>query len=300
MTFEEFRHKYLPLIEAELEQWLPPENTYPEVIHAAMRYSAVGAGKRLRGLLVLAAAEMVAGRQFSTVQPAAGLVAAAVEMIHSYSLIHDDLPCMDDDDYRRGKLANHKVFGEGMAVLAGDALLTEAFLVLSRLPDRGVSPGITTRVIGEIAAAAGSRGLIGGQVVDLESEGKTISRQTLEYIHIHKTGALFRAALRCGALVAAATPQQLGAVSTYADYFGLCFQITDDILDVVGEEEKLGKKVGSDAARQKATYVSLYGLEEARRLARKAMSQAKAAIAGFGAAGCVLNGLADFVLSRDH
>lgn len=297
---QHYMEKHLPRIEEELDRCLPKPSIYPEKIHGAMRYSTLGGGKRLRALLALAASEMVAGSRFTEIQQAAYRLGAAIEMLHAYSLVHDDLPCMDDDDFRRGKPSNHKVFGEGLAVLAGDGLLTEAFALLGQLEELGVPATTVTQVIREMAGAAGSRGLIGGQVVDLESEGKSISADTLNYIHTHKTGALFRAVLRCGALIADADAGQLEAVTSYAENFGLCFQITDDILDVVGDEAKLGKRVGSDSELQKATYVSLYGLEQAKDLAHRAMEQAKAAVAAFAPASDILCSLAEYVVHRDH
>ncbi|HHV93798.1 MAG TPA: polyprenyl synthetase family protein [Firmicutes bacterium] len=296
---ETFMAEHLPNIERELAQCLPPDDAYPEKLHQAMRYSTLGGGKRLRGLLAVAAAQLAAKERFPAVRSAAYRLAAAVEMLHTYSLIHDDLPCMDDDDFRRGKPSNHKVFGEAVAVLAGDALLTESFALLGQLPDLGVPVEVVVAIMREMAAAGGSRGLIGGQVVDLESEGKQISAETLEYIHTHKTGALFRAVLRCGALLGRASQAELAAVTRYADGFGLCFQIVDDILDVVGDESKLGKKVGSDALQGKVTYVTLYGLEGARSLAVKAMEEAKAALAGLEGT-YILECLAEYIVHRDH
>ncbi|NMB44989.1 MAG: polyprenyl synthetase family protein [Firmicutes bacterium] len=299
MILERFMEEHLPGIERELDQCLPTEAAYPERLHASMRYSTLGGGKRLRGLLAVASTEMVSkGR--SDLTPAAYRLAAAVEMLHAYSLIHDDLPCMDDDDFRRGKLSNHKVFGEALAVLAGDALLTESFALLAQLEELGVPAKQVTKIVREMARAGGSLGLIGGQVVDLESEGRVISAEMLEYIHTHKTGALFRAVLRCGAMIGGADVKELHAVTRYAECFGLCFQITDDILDVVGDEAKLGKKIGSDAEQQKITYVSLYGLDRARQLAANTMEEAKAAVVEFRPASDILCQLAEFVVQRDH
>ncbi|MGI6567878.1 MAG: polyprenyl synthetase family protein [Firmicutes bacterium] len=299
MMLEQFMAEHLPAIEKELEECLPPEAAYPEKLHQAMRYSTLGGGKRLRALLAVAAAEMAAKDRFTQVQPAAYRLAAAVEMLHAYSLIHDDLPCMDDDDFRRGRPSNHKVFGEAVAVLAGDALLTESFALLGQLEDLGIPVKVVVAVIREMAQAGGSRGLIGGQAVDLASEGRQISQETLEYIHTHKTGALFRAVVRCGALLGGADEAELAAVTLYAEHFGLCFQIIDDILDVVGDEAKLGKKVGSDAEQGKVTYVTLYGLEEARALALKAMEEAREAVADFQGSE-VLASLAMYIVQRDH
>ena len=300
MVLERFMTKHLPGIESAIDKCLPGDTVYPEGLHQAMRYSTLGGGKRLRGLLVLAAAEMVAKDGFAHLKKAAYRLAAAVEMLHAYSLIHDDLPCMDDDDYRRGKLANHKVFGEAAAILAGDALLTESFGLLGQLEELGVPAPVVTKILREMAEAGGSRGLVGGQAVDLESEGKNISIDTLKYIHTHKTGALFRAVLRCGAMLGGATAQELDAVTEYAECFGLCFQITDDILDVVGDETKLGKKTGSDIEKQKVTYVSLYGIDKARELAVDTMRKAKSAVDDFKPHSNVLCSLAEYVVGRDH
>ena len=294
--------KAAELVEAELARTLPAQSSAPEIIHQAMRYSTLGAGKRRRALLVLSAAALRGGRATPALP-----VAAAIEMIHAYSLIHDDLPCMDDDDYRRGKLSNHKVFGEGMAVLAGDALLTQAFIVLADLPARsGLSPAISLAICSEVAQAIGTAGLIGGQVADMEWEGRTPDPQQaadlLVFIHTRKTGALFQAALRAGAMAGGLSGADLAAVTEYASQFGLAFQITDDILDVVGDSSLLGKQVGSDERKQKLTYPRLYGLEASRRMAGAAAAAATSALQVFGrsAAVEVLDDLAQHVVQRDH
>lgn len=295
MSFEEYARKYVPFVETALDDYLPPETDPPGIIHKAMRYSVMGGGKRLRALLAIAGCEAVGGN-IHQLPP----LLAAIESIHAYSLIHDDLPCMDDDDYRRGKLTNHKVFGEGIAVLAGDALLTLGFHLISRLPELGVSTKVTLQLVSELSGASGTYGLIGGQVVDLESEGKEIAEETLRYIHTHKTGALFRAALRSGALVGGADALQLEMIDTFAEEFGLAFQITDDILDVIGDVSKLGKAVGSDVRQAKATYVSMYGLEEAKRLAAESVKRAEKAIAPLGDRAIPLVDMAQYILVRDH
>ena len=299
MALTDFMDRHLPQIEMELEKCLPQAVVYPETLHKAMRYSTIGAGKRLRALLAVAACQMVGGSEFSSLEAACYRFAAAVEMLHAYTLVHDDLPCMDDDDYRRGKLSNHKVFGEGLAVLAGDALLTESFALLMQLVDLAIPADVTVKVTKELALAAGSRGLIGGQAVDLASEGQLVDAEVLRYIHTHKTGALFRAVLRGGALLAGASDTELEAVTTYAEHFGLCFQITDDILDVIGDEAKLGKRVGSDLESNKATYVSLHGLKRAKEMAKETAQAAHGAIQIFGD-NRVLRELADYVVARDH
>jgi geranylgeranyl diphosphate synthase type II len=250
------------LINTALDLLLPRASAYPSPIHEAMRYSTLAGGKRLRGAFVIAVADIL-GTDGERVLPAA----AALEMIHTYSLIHDDLPAMDDDDYRRGKPTCHKVYGEAVAILAGDALLTLAFCTLSRLQEKGFEPGVVLRVIQEVGKAAGSQGLIGGQAVDLDSEGVKVSKETLEYIHNHKTGALFSASVRCGALLSGAGDEELQALSEYAKGFGLAFQITDDLLDLTGDQELLGKKPGSDLAKNKATFPGILGIGEAIKLA---------------------------------
>lgn len=285
-------------VEASLDRFLPPEGAYPARIHQAMRYSTLGGGKRLRGALCLTAAEAVGGERERAL-PAA----AALEMIHAYSLIHDDLPCMDDDDLRRGKPTSHKVFGEGMAVLAGDALLTHAFGLLARQSELvGLPPAVALAMLADVAKAAGTGGLIGGQVVDLESEGAgpTPDATVIEYIHRHKTGAMFEASVRCGVRAGGGDEAALSALTAYARAFGLAFQIVDDVLDVEGETAELGKAIGSDLRHEKATYPRLFGITAARQKARSCVAEAKAALRplGQGAAVRFLSELADFVLDR--
>ena len=224
-------------------------------------------------------------------------IACAIEMIHTYSLIHDDLPAMDNDDYRRGKLTNHKVYGDGMAILAGDALLTQAFEVILRQDN--LPADVLLKVVREMAIGAGPNGMVGGQAIDLEAEGKqkSLSLSELKKMHAGKTGALFRAAIRSGAIVAGATEKELEALTTYADCFGLAFQITDDILDVVGDEAVIGKPVGSDERNDKSTYVSLTSLEEARRLA--AVADGVAALEMFGDKASFLRELLEYLLKRN-
>lgn len=283
------------LINRELGRYLPEPEENPPVIHQAMRYSVFAGGKRLRPLLATAAAEAVGGTT-EQVMP----TACALEMIHTYSLIHDDLPAMDDDDFRRGRPTSHKVFGEAVAVLAGDALLTAAFELIARNGEiDGISPGAVTKVIREVAGAAGSRGMIGGQVVDMENEHKVIDASTLQYIHAHKTAALFKAALRAGAILAGGGENQLAALSAYAEHMGLAFQITDDILDVEGDQKATGKPVGSDVKRGKSTYPALYGLAESKRLAGEAVNRAVEALHIFGAEADILRNIAIYLLLRD-
>lgn len=285
-------------VEESLDELLPAEDEEPSTIHRAMRYSALGGGKRLRGVLAVTACRAAGGDEVAALP-----LAAAIEMIHAYSLVHDDLPAMDDDDMRRGKPTNHKVFGEGMAILAGDALLTQAFLVLARLPELiSVSAETTVHVIREISEAAGTVGLIGGQVADLEAEGRAnVTVEELQSIHARKTGALFRASVRTGALLAGAPLETLQALTTYADAFGLAFQIADDILDVTGDAEVLGKQTGRDSQQAKATYPALVGLEQARQMAAEAAVDARAAVAALPSpARDVLEYLADFAVRRDR
>jgi len=280
------------LIDQALAEFIPDKDVYPAIIFEAMRYSLFAGGKRLRPIMLMAAADAVGGAGIHYLNVACGL-----EMIHTYSLIHDDLPGMDDDDYRRGKLTSHKVFGEGMAILAGDALLTAAFTTMLSQPT--VEPAVLMTVLGEISTAAGARGMIGGQVIDLASEGQVIDLETVKLMHQGKTGALFQAALRAGAQLAGAAQWQVSALTEYAQQFGLAFQITDDILDVTGSQEKIGKPVGSDIKNHKATYVTLYSLEEARRMASQTVDSALDALSQFGTEANVLREMVRWLLSRD-
>lgn len=266
----------------------------PPAILEAMRYSLMAGGKRLRPVLVIAAAELFGGPA-ERVMPAA----CAMEMIHTYSLIHDDLPCMDDDDLRRGRPTNHKVFGEAMATLAGDGLLTLAFELLSlQAQVTGVTAGQALRAVGEIARAAGAAGMVGGQVEDLAWEGRHATAETLRQIHRLKTGALFRASLRTGAILAGALDADLERLDAYADHFGLAFQIQDDVLDVIGDVALTGKGVGRDSKLEKSTYVSHFGLDGAAALARQEVQAAQSAVAPYGERAAVLVALAQFVVDR--
>ncbi|PIU68971.1 MAG: geranyl transferase [Armatimonadetes bacterium CG07_land_8_20_14_0_80_40_9] len=271
------------LIEKALDESLPKTKEYPSLIHQAMRYSLFSKGKRLRPILALASAEVVGGK-IKPVLP----VACALELIHTWSLIHDDLPSMDNDDYRRGRLTSHKVFGEGIAVLAGDALLIQAFRLLSDLKsreDRNLK--LILRVIKEISEAIGSRGLIGGQTIDLNSEGKEISLSRLKYIHSHKTGGLFRVALRSGTILSRAKKEEIASLTKYGEALGLAFQIRDDLRD---KDEK------SEQRKKKATYPALLGTKEAERLARLSKRKALSALKMFGERGEVLKELAESIL----
>ncbi|MBI2878429.1 MAG: polyprenyl synthetase family protein [Candidatus Rokubacteria bacterium] len=282
------------VVDEALARFLPPAETSPPTIHEAMRYSVLAGGKRLRPILVLAGAE-VAGGRLDDVLP----TACAFELIHTYSLIHDDLPAMDDDDYRRGRPTSHKVFGEAIAILAGDALLTLAFrLVAETFRDGRLDPAILPRVLAEITEAAGTAGMIGGQVVDIQSEGRAVEAEVLEGIHTRKTGALIRAAIRTGALLAGAAPAPLAALTAYGERLGLAFQIVDDILDVEGSLEALGKTAGSDRRKKKATFPDLLGLEASRARAAGLIAEAKAALAPLGLPAAPLAALADYIVER--
>jgi geranylgeranyl diphosphate synthase type II len=289
----EYLHSRQRLVDQTLDTLLPPESTKPKTIHKAMRYSVFAGGKRLRPILCLAAAECCGGKT-----DAALPLACAVECIHTYSLIHDDLPCMDDDDFRRGRPTSHKVFGEGIAVLAGDALLTFAFEIAAQVADR---PRYSLReVIRELAVAAGSRHLIAGQVVDLESEGKKVSLPLLKFIHESKTAALLRSSIRLGAMSANATPNQLKILSDFGHALGLAFQVIDDILDVTQTSEKLGKSAGKDLAAKKATFPAVVGLDRSRRVAKRLTEEARLTLRPLGKKAEALHGLADHLLQRDY
>ncbi len=284
----------IQLVETALDRFLPRVDTLPASLHDAMRYSVFAGGKRIRPILMMAACEAVGGRP-QQVLPAA----CAIEMIHSYSLIHDDLPAMDDDDYRRGKPTNHKVYGEANAILAGDALLTEAFILLSN-PEvfTGLPAEARCEVIHLLARCSGSRGMVGGQVVDMESEGKAIDLPTLEYIHTHKTGALILAAIESGAIIGGADEQQRRALRRYGEAAGLAFQVADDILDIVADQAELGKDIGSDQERGKATYPALLGLEGARERARELRELAFTSLEIFDEAALPLRGIASYIVDR--
>ena len=282
------------LVEAGLKRFLPAETTMPSELHQAMHYSLFAGGKRLRPTLTIAAAEAVGGRA-ADVLP----VACAFECIHTYSLIHDDLPAMDDDDLRRGRPTCHTVFGQAMAILAGDALLTEAFALLTNPAFVAhLDPVLLRTVIYEIALAAGSQGMAGGQAVDILSEEKAIEAALLDYIHTHKTGALILCALRAGAHLGGATAAELDAITRYGTAVGLAFQIADDILDIEGEEAARGKRIGGDQSRGKATYPALVGLEEAKREAQRLAQEAFDALVSLNHHADPLREIARFIVAR--
>lgn len=268
---------------------------YPEKIYEAMRYSLLAGGKRLRPILCLATCEL-SGGNIEMAMP----TACALEMIHTMSLIHDDLPAMDNDDYRRGKLTNHKVYGEDIAILAGDGLLSYAFEFVAT-QTKNVLPQQVLQVIARLGKAVGAAGLVGGQVVDLASEGLSeVSEETLHFIHTHKTGALLEACVVCGAMLANASRANLQRLSRYAQNIGLAFQIVDDILDITATTEELGKTARKDIEAQKATYPAIWGLEESRRQAQRLIENAKAELEVFGEKAMPLIALADFIVSRSN
>jgi geranylgeranyl diphosphate synthase type II len=280
------------LVDDHLEKLLPAEDAEPSTIHKAMRYSVFAGGKRVRPILVLASGESLRGDREILLHLGAG-----IEMMHTYSLIHDDLPALDNDDLRRGVPTCHKVFGDAMAILAGDALMTRCYQVLADLPK--LSEATRIRIIREVAGATGTvNGMIGGQVVDLESEGKPVSARVLEYLHSSKTGALLRACIRCGALAAGAEEKALNALTEFGDKIGLVFQIVDDILDITSSSEILGKTAGKDEKVKKATYPAFYGLEASRKKANDLVALALQDIRDFGEEAETLRSLAQFIVSR--
>jgi geranylgeranyl diphosphate synthase type II len=289
---------YLEHKRIEIDRFLdtvcPPSTTPPTALHESIRYSLIAGGKRVRPILAIAAAEAV-----GTTPTGIMAIACSLELIHTYSLIHDDLPCMDNDDFRRGKPTNHKVYGEAMATLAGDALLTMAFDLCSH-PDlmKGCDPTRQVRLIQELAYGSGNRGMVGGQVFDIQAENQDIDLPTLQTIHKHKTGMLIRAAVRMGAIAGGATDRQLDLLTGYAEDIGLAFQIADDILNVTGTREELGKNPNTDAERGKKTYPTFYGVDGARKLADDCIARAIARLDSFGSSADPLRELARYITSR--
>ena len=280
------------VVDQALDQWVPAESTDPASIHKAMRYSLFAGGKRIRPILAMAAARAVSDSPDGVEN-----AAATLELIHTYSLIHDDLPALDNDDLRRGRPTCHKVFGDAMAILAGDSLLTLAFEVLGRLPL--IDPERKIRLVEELARASGTvGGMIGGQVNDIEGEKKVPTAFLLESIHRAKTGALLRASLRMGAIYAGATAEELAALSEFGERVGLAFQIIDDVLDVEESSEALGKTAGKDAAQQKITFPAVYGLEQSRKMAEEERLAAHAALHSFDDRADRLRQIADFIVQR--
>lgn len=295
MDLKKYLKEQSALIDSALDHFLPKETELPHSLHKAMRYSIFAGGKRVRPILMLAACCAVGGGSNQALP-----CACAMEMIHTYSLIHDDLPAMDDDDFRRGNPTNHKVFGEAVAILAGDALLTEAFKLMSD-PFHTVEcqPAGLLAVIHEIAKCAGSYGMVGGQVVDMESEGRgDLDLATVQFIHTHKTGALIKASVVAGALLGGGDKLQVAAIARYGEAVGLAFQIADDILDIEGTTEEIGKDAGSDVARGKATYPAVMGLVAAREEAESMMAEALAELEIFGTEADPLREIARYIVQR--
>jgi geranylgeranyl diphosphate synthase type II len=281
-------------IDKELDRLLPPADHFPPNIHTAMRYSVFAGGKRLRPILCLEAGRLLGGDQRTLIR-----LGSALELIHTYSLIHDDLPALDNDDLRRGKPTSHRAFGESTAILAGDALLTLAFEVLS---SPGPPPEVCKlRVVHELAHAIGTDGgMIGGQVVDLQMAGQQVEHGTLEYIHCAKTGAFIRAAVRSGALYAQGSEEDLARLTIYGEKVGLAFQIGDDLLDVLGTQESLGKTVGKDDRQHKATYPAIHGIEESQRRASQLVEEACEVLEPYGDRAHILQGIAQYLLVRKN
>ncbi|MBQ9914503.1 MAG: polyprenyl synthetase family protein [Clostridia bacterium] len=289
--FTEFEAK-INLVNQALQKYFTKQDNHQSTIYDAMEYSLFSGGKRIRPVLCVACAEL-----FGSGEDALPF-ACALEMIHTYSLIHDDLPCMDDDDLRRGKPTNHIVYGEAMAVLAGDSLLTLAFDTV--LKHATVNPALAVEGMKILAESAGTEGMIGGQVIDLESEGKAVDSVTLMSMHIHKTGALIMAAAKMGALIGGGTKEDILNMEKFARYIGVAFQIKDDILDVESTTDILGKPVGSDSDNEKTTFVSLYGLEQSKKMLEDYTNKAIEVLDEYGEAAEFLRGLSDFLLRRDR
>ncbi|HXV68110.1 MAG TPA: farnesyl diphosphate synthase [Nitrospira sp.] len=297
MNITDYLEQKRVAVDRFLEEVIPLPTTPPSTLHESMRYSLMAGAKRVRPILAIAAAEAVG----SPAPPGLMAVACSLEFIHTYSLIHDDLPSMDNDDFRRGKPTNHKVYGEAMAILAGDALLTMAFDLISR-PDlmKGCDPVRQVRIIQELAYGAGNFGMVGGQVFDIQAENKDIDLSMLQNIHKHKTGMLIRASVRMGALAAGATDRQLEDMTGYAEDIGLAFQIADDVLNVTGTREELGKNPNTDAERGKKTYPTFYGVEGARKLADACVTRAIGRLDSFGPSADPLRDLARYITSRKN
>ncbi len=295
MNFDSYLSDRKKRVDKALREYIPPEHTYPTIIFQAVRYSLFAGGKRLRPILCMAAAEALGGNAEDALP-----VACALEMIHTYSLIHDDLPALDNDDYRRGILTNHKIFGENIAILAGDALLTEAFGLLTH-PDHlnNIDAAKRLDLIHDISAAAGFFGMVGGQVMDVQSEGKEVDMATLHYIHSRKTGAMIVTAIRSGAVLAGGKPAEIEALTHYATQIGLAFQIADDILNIEGEEKRIGKSTGTDSKRGKATYPALVGIGASREKGRELLDEALSALVSFDEKAEPLRRIARHIVERD-
>lgn len=294
MEFKDVLKEKINYIETLLNEYMPKEEGYQQTVIQAMNYSLKAGGKRLRPILTLESCKIVGGKEEDAIP-----FAVAIEMIHTYSLIHDDLPALDNDDLRRGKPTNHKVFGEAMATLAGDALLNYAFeVMLSSSIDKKDSNKYL-KAINEVAKHAGIYGMIGGQVVDVESENKIIDKDKLDFIHLNKTAAMIIGCMRAGAIIGGASEEELEKVTKYGKNIGLSFQIVDDILDITGDEAKLGKPIGSDIENSKSTYPSLLGLEKSRQIARQLIEEGKSSLDELSSEIDFLNQLGDYIISRD-
>ena len=295
MEFKQTLKQRANQVESLLKEYMPSEEGYQKTIMESMNYSLSAGGKRLRPILTMEACKVVGGNVEDAIP-----FAMAIEMIHTYSLIHDDLPALDNDDLRRGKKTNHIVYGEDMAILAGDALLNYAFeVMLSNSIDKE-NPNKYLKAINELAKTYGIYGMIGGQVVDIQSENKQISKEMLDYIHNNKTAAIIIGCMRAGAIIGDATQEQLEKITKYAKNIGLSFQIVDDILDIVGDESKLGKKVGSDIENHKSTYPSLIGLDESKNIAYELIQEAKESINSINKETKFLSDLADYIIDREY
>lgn len=295
MNFKEELKNRVVNIEDLLNEYMPKVEGYQKTIFDSMNYSLKAGGKRLRPILTLEACKLVGGNEKDAYP-----FAVAIEMIHTYSLIHDDLPALDNDDLRRGRKTNHKVYGEAMAILAGDGLLNYAYEIMLRESLSKGEPEKYLKAINEIAKASGIYGMIGGQVVDIESEGKSIDMEKLDFIHMNKTAAIIIGCMRAGAIIGGASEEELENVTKYAKNIGLSFQIVDDILDIVGDEAKLGKKVGSDIDNEKSTYPSLIGFEKSKETANKLIAEAKMSIDYINKDSEFLNNLADYIVDREY
>ena len=296
MDIRRYLEQQRDVVDRFLESVHPSAQTQPTTLHESMRYSLFAGGKRIRAILTIAAAEALGYRA-----PAILPIAASLELIHTYSLIHDDLPSMDNDDFRRGKPTNHKVFGEAMAILAGDALLTLAFELCSAPAcGDGLDGSRRVQLIYELAVGSGHLGMVGGQVLDIQAENQDIDLPTLQTIHRHKTGMLIRAAVRMGAIAAGASPDQMADLTSYAEQIGLAFQIADDVLDVTGTKEELGKTPNADMQRGKKTYPTFYGVDGARKLADECVERAIHHLASFGDTADPLRELARYIVARKN
>lgn len=295
MSFKSSLKYRVDYIEKLLKEHMPEEKGYQKTIFEAMNYSLKAGGKRLRPILTLEACRIVGGNEEDAIP-----FAIAIEMIHTYSLIHDDLPALDNDDLRRGVPTNHKVYGDAMAILAGDGLLNYAFEIMLKSSIGKENPAKYLNAINEIAKSSGVYGMIGGQVVDIESEDKKIEMEKLDFIHLNKTAAIIVGCMRAGAIIGDATEEQLENITKYATNIGLSFQIADDILDITGDESKLGKKVGSDIDNNKSTYPSLIGLEKSKEIANDLINEAKTRISNIKGDTEFLNDLAEYIVARDY